>query len=91
MRAKVVKNKVAAPFREAIFEIYFDEGISREADIVDLAVKHEIVEKSGAWFAYEGEKIGQGKDNVRKYLKDNPKVVIKLEKQIRDAAVKKEK
>ena len=83
VRAKIVKNKVAAPFREAEFEIHFNEGISYEADILDLAVKQDIVEKSGAWFSYGGERIGQGKENVRKFLKDNPKILKKIEKEIR--------
>jgi len=84
IRAKIVKNKVAAPFRKAEFEIYFDEGISRVSDILDLGLQHEIVQKSGAWFAYENEKIGQGRDNARHYLIDNPKVLAKIEKQIKD-------
>ncbi len=83
VKAKIVKNKVAAPFREAEFEIHFDEGISYEADILDLAVKQGIIEKSGAWFSYGGERIGQGKDNVRKFLKNNPKIAKKIEKEIR--------
>ncbi|MDP8211690.1 MAG: recombinase RecA [Candidatus Zapsychrus exili] len=86
VRAKIVKNKVAAPFREAIFEIHFNEGISREADLLDLAVKYEIIEKAGSWFSIEGEKIGQGKENSRKYLQDNPKIANKVEKQIREKA-----
>jgi recombination protein RecA len=82
VRAKIVKNKVAAPFREAEFEIYFDEGISASSDILDLAVKHNIIEKSGAWFAFENEKIGQGRDNARKFLMENPKVLSKIEKTV---------
>ncbi len=80
VRAKIVKNKVAAPFRQAEFEIHFDEGISRSADVLDLAVEHEIIQKSGAWFAFEQEKIGQGKENTRKFLTENPKLLNKLEK-----------
>ncbi len=83
VKAKVVKNKVAAPFREAEFEIMFSEGISQVSDVFDLAVKYEIIDKSGAWFAFEGEKVGQGRENVRKYLKDNPKVLTKIEKLVR--------
>ena len=83
VRAKIVKNKVAAPFCEAEFEIHFSEGISRTADILDLSVKQGIVEKAGAWFSYEGEKIGQGKENSRLFLKDNPKLLSKIEKQLR--------
>ena len=83
VRAKIVKNKIAPPFKEAEFEIHFTEGISRSADILDVAIKHEIVQKSGAWFAFENEKIGQGKENARKYLIDNPKIMAKVEKQVR--------
>jgi recombination protein RecA len=82
VRAKIVKNKVAAPFKEAEFEIHFDEGISYASDLVDMGTKYEVLEKSGAWFAFEGERIGQGRDNVRKYLQENPKVAQKLEKMI---------
>ncbi|MCA9404144.1 MAG: recombinase RecA [Candidatus Omnitrophica bacterium] len=82
VKAKIVKNKVAPPFREAQFEIHFNEGISRSADILDLAVSRDIVQKSGAWFSYENEKIGQGKENTRQFLKDNIKLLSKLEKQI---------
>src|SRR3989338_3898022 len=83
VRAKIVKNKVAPPFREAEFEIYFDEGISRSADVLDLGVQYEIIQKSGTWLAFENEKIGQGKENARKFLKENPKVLDKIEKMIR--------
>ncbi|HNV24321.1 MAG TPA: DNA recombination/repair protein RecA, partial [Candidatus Omnitrophota bacterium] len=83
VRAKIVKNKVAAPFKEAIFEIHFGEGISYTADILDLGINLNIIEKSGAWLAYEGEKIGQGRDNAIKFLKENPKIAQKIEKQIR--------
>jgi recombination protein RecA len=71
-RVKVVKNKVAPPFKVADFDILYNEGISREGEIIELGVLHRIVEKSGAWYAYKGEKIGQGKDNAREFLKDNP-------------------
>lgn len=83
VRAKIVKNKVAAPFKEAEFEIHFSEGISRSADILDQAVKHEIVDKAGAWFSYNDEKIGQGKENARIFLVDNPKMLTKIEKEVR--------
>jgi recombination protein RecA len=83
VRAKVVKNKVAAPFKEAEFEIHFSEGISRSADIMDLAVKHEIVQKSGAWFSFENEKIGQGRENARKFIAENPKILSRIEKMVR--------
>jgi recombination protein RecA len=74
VRVKVVKNKVAAPFREAEFDIMYNQGISREGDVIDLAATHEIVQKSGAWYEYKGEKIGQGREAAKKYLHDNPKV-----------------
>ncbi|MCD4779387.1 MAG: recombinase RecA [Candidatus Omnitrophica bacterium] len=83
VRAKIVKNKVAPPFKEAEFEIHFSEGICRSADVLDLAIKQDIVQKAGSWFSYEGEKIGQGKENSRRYLVDNPKLYNKIEKQIR--------
>lgn len=82
VKAKIVKNKVAAPFREAEFEIYFDEGISRTADIFDMGVTHEVIQKAGAWFSFENERIGQGKENTRKFLKENPKVLARIEKQL---------
>jgi len=82
VKAKVVKNKVASPFKEAEFEIYFQEGISEAADILDLAVTHEVVQKSGAWFSFENEKIGQGRESTRKYLKENPKVMAKIKKSV---------
>ena len=84
IRAKIIKNKVAAPFRKAEFEIYFDEGISRVSDVLDLSLQHEIIQKTGAWFAYENAKIGQGRENARRYLIDNPKVLAKIEKQIKE-------
>jgi recombination protein RecA len=84
VRAKIVKNKVAPPFREAEFEILFNEGISYLSDIIDMATKHEIIEKSGSWQSFQGERLGQGRDNVRKYLQDNPKVAQKIEKAILD-------
>ena len=83
-RVKVVKNKVAPPFREAEFDILYGEGISKEGSILDLAVNLDIIEKSGAWFSYKGEKVGQGRENVKKYLKENPKVLVEVEQKIRD-------
>ncbi len=80
VRAKIVKNKVAAPFKEAEFEIHFDEGISAASDLMDTGIRYNVIDKSGAWFAFEGERIGQGRDNVRKFLQDNPKVAQKIEK-----------
>jgi recombination protein RecA len=82
-KVKVVKNKVAAPFREAEFDILYGEGISRQGDLLDLAVNHGILEKSGAWFSYQGERIGQGRENARQFLKDNPEVTQKLEQAVR--------
>lgn len=82
-RVKVVKNKVAPPFKEAEFDIMFGEGISREGDILDLASDCNIVMKSGAWFAYEGNKIGQGRENAKQYLKDNPAVCDEIERRVR--------
>ncbi|HPD89555.1 MAG TPA: recombinase RecA [Oscillospiraceae bacterium] len=83
-KVKVVKNKVAPPFREAEFDILYGKGISREAEILDLAVKLDIVEKSGAWFSYNGQRIGQGRDNVRQYLCDNPEIANELDKKLRE-------
>ncbi len=84
-RCKVVKNKVAPPFREAIFDILYGEGISREGEIIDLGVQHKIVEKSGSWYAYNGDKIGQGKDNVREFLRKNPALAREIENRVRNA------
>lgn len=81
---KVVKNKIAPPFREAEFDIMFGQGISREGDILDLAVKEDIVDKSGAWYAYNGTKIGQGRENTKNYLKNNPAVCAEIEKKVRE-------
>jgi recombination protein RecA len=82
-RVKVVKNKVAAPFREAEFDIMYGEGISREGDLLDLAVEKRIVEKSGAWFAYGGERLGQGRENAKQFLKENPSVRQEVETRVR--------
>lgn len=84
-RAKVVKNKVSPPFKEAEFDIMFGEGISHAGDVLDLAVEEDIINKSGAWFAYEGNKIGQGRENARQYLKDNPAVLDEIEAKVRAA------
>jgi recombination protein RecA len=84
-RVKVVKNKMAPPFREALFDILYGEGISREGEIIELGVKHGIVEKSGAWYAYNKDKIGQGKDNARDYLKEHPELAIEIEARVREA------
>src|SRR6201984_605901 len=82
-KVKVVKNKVAAPFREAEFDIMYGEGISREGDLLDLAVTKELLEKSGSWFSYKGERIGQGRENARQFLKDNKDTLAKLEAEVR--------
>ncbi|MGA8148623.1 MAG: recombinase RecA [Gallionellaceae bacterium] len=84
-RVKVVKNKVAPPFKEANFDILYGEGISREGEIVELGVLHKLIEKSGAWYSYQGEKIGQGKDNAREFLKSNPEMAIEIENRVRAA------
>ncbi|MCA3018656.1 MAG: recombinase RecA [Rhodocyclaceae bacterium] len=84
-RVKVVKNKVAPPFRTAEFDILYGEGISREGEIIELGVIHKIVDKSGAWYAYQGDKIGQGKDNTRKFLKEHPEMAQEIEAKIRAA------
>jgi recombination protein RecA len=83
-RVKVVKNKIAPPFREAIFDILYGEGISREGEILELGVLHGVVDKSGAWFAYKKDRIGQGKDNAREYLKERPELAAELEQKIRE-------
>ncbi len=84
-RVKIVKNKVSPPFREAIFDILYCEGTSREGEIIELGVAHKLVEKSGSWYAYNGEKIGQGKDNAREFLKANPAIAEEIEAKIRAA------
>jgi recombination protein RecA len=83
-RVKVVKNKVAPPFKEAEFDIMFGEGISREGDILDLAAANDVIQKSGAWYAYLGEKIGQGRENAKLYLKENPQVLAEVEQKVRE-------
>src|SRR5579864_2566706 len=84
-RVKIVKNKVAAPFREAEFDILYGEGISREGDLLDLAVNNNVLEKSGSWFSYKGERIGQGRENARQFLKENKDTLAKLEVEVRKA------
>lgn len=85
VRVKVVKNKIAPPFKEAEFDIMFGKGISREGDILDLAVKENIIEKSGAWYSYAGGKIGQGRENAKIYLKEHPEVCAEVEVKVREA------
>jgi recombination protein RecA len=80
----VVKNKVAPPFKTAEFDILFGEGISREGEIIDMGVNAQVLEKSGAWYAYNGEKIGQGRDNAREFLRENPELAREIENKVRE-------
>ena len=84
-KVKIVKNKVAAPFREAEFDIIYGEGISKEGDLIDLGAQHNIVEKSGSWYSYGGERIGQGRENARQFLRDHPDTFAKIDTQLRAA------
>jgi recombination protein RecA len=84
-KVKVVKNKVAPPFKTAEFDILYGEGISREGEIIDMGVVAKVVEKSGSWYAYNGEKIGQGKDNAREFLRENRDVAIEIENKVRES------
>ena len=84
VRVKIIKNKVAPPFREAEFDVVYGQGISKEGNILDMAVNLDIIEKAGSWFSYDGERIGQGRENVKKYLKENPKMLEEVEKKVRD-------
>lgn len=86
-RVKVVKNKVAPPFRQAEFEILYGEGISRYGELIELGVEGKFIEKAGSWYSYKGTKIGQGKDNVKEFLKENPKITLDIENQIRNLSV----
>ena len=88
VRCKVVKNKVAPPFKTAEFDILYGQGISKASEILDMAVTFEIIEKSGAWFSYGGQRIGQGKDNARKFLDDNPEISAEVERLVREKAAK---
>jgi recombination protein RecA len=85
-RVKVVKNKVAPPFRQAEFDIMYGTGISREGEILELGVHHDIVEKTGAWYTYKGDRLGQGRDNAREFLKENPELAREIEMKVREAA-----
>ena len=85
-RVKVVKNKVAPPFRNAEFEIIYGEGVSREGELVDLAVASELVQKSGSWYSYNNDRIGQGKDNVKTFLKEHPEIADSIEAKLREQA-----
>jgi recombination protein RecA len=93
VKVKIVKNKMAPPFKEAEIEIYFGEGISKESSLIDVATNYNIIEKSGAWFIYKGERIGQGKDNVRSFLKANPQIFNEIETKVKEKAgiIEKEK
>jgi recombination protein RecA len=84
-KVKVVKNKVAPPFKTAEFDILFGEGISREGEVIDMGVNARIIDKSGAWYAYSGEKIGQGRDNAREFLRENPELSREIENKIRES------
>lgn len=86
-RAKVVKNKVAPPFKVADFDIMYGEGISREGTLIDMATNMDILQKSGAWYSYKGERISQGRENAKKYLKEHPEVAVEIDKIIRDTLV----
>jgi len=88
-RVKVVKNKLAPPFKEAEFEVLYGEGVSREGELIELGVKENLIEKSGAWYSYNGERIGQGKDNVRTFLKENPQIADDIERKLRAALMSK--
>ena len=82
-KVKVVKNKVAPPFREVEFDIMYGEGISREGDLLDLAVNYNVVDKSGAWFSYQGERLGQGRENVKTFLKENKEIYVRVEHDVK--------
>ena len=81
-RAKIVKNKVAPPFKQAEFDILYGHGISREGSLIDYGVEHGFIKKSGAWFTYEGDQLGQGKENARRYLRENPEIAAEIEEKI---------
>ena len=83
-RVKVVKNKMAPPFKQAEFEILYGEGTSREGELIELGVKHDLIDKAGAWYSYNGDRIGQGKDNVRNYMKDNPDMANEIDTTLRE-------
>jgi recombination protein RecA len=86
-RVKIVKNKVAPPFKEVVFDILYGEGISRESEIIELGTKHGLIDKTGSWYSYKGDRIGQGKDNTRQYLRENPDVAKEIEAAIREKAL----
>ena len=84
VRVKVIKNKVAPPFREAEFDVMYGEGISKVGNVLDMAVNLDIIQKAGSWFSYNGERVGQGRENVKKYLKENPDILEEVEQKVRD-------
>ena len=84
VRVKVIKNKVAPPFREAEFDVMYGEGISKVGNVLDMAVNLDIIQKAGSWFSYNGERIGQGRENVKKYLKENPEMLEDIEEKVRE-------
>ncbi|MCZ6663923.1 MAG: recombinase RecA [Gammaproteobacteria bacterium] len=90
-RVKVVKNKVAPPFKQAEFDILYNEGVSREGELIELGVEHNFMQKTGAWYSYKGDRLGQGKDNVRQFLKENTDIAQQLESEIRSVTIPKEK
>jgi recombination protein RecA len=86
VKATVVKNKIAPPFRRTEFDVLFNQGISREGDVVDLAVVHRVIEKSGSWLSYKGDRLGQGRDRAKVFLIENPDILKKIESDVRAAA-----
>ena len=88
-RAKVVKNKVGSPFKQAEFDIMYGQGISREGSLLDVAVELEFVKKAGAWFTYEGEQLGQGRENVKNFLRENPQMMAEIDERVRESLAKK--
>jgi recombination protein RecA len=86
-RVKIVKNKVAPPFKEAVFDIIYNEGVSRESEIIEMGVAQGFMDKSGAWYSYKGDRLGQGKENVRTYLKEHPAIAAEIEASIRAASM----
>ena len=86
VRVKVVKNKIAPPFRSAEFDVMFNEGVSKSGEIIDMGVEKNIIEKSGAWFSYSGTRIGQGRENVKLFLRDHPEMASEIEVKVRQAA-----
>jgi recombination protein RecA len=90
-KVKVVKNKVAPPFKLAIFEILYGQGISREGELIDLGVTHNLIDKAGAWYSYNGDRIGQGKEKVRQFMKDNPEMMQEIDQKLRELLLVKPK